>query len=115
MENKTIRIDKSEGGDRGLDKGERKSFSGRRDDRDRGGDEGGEKSSFTRRRRGRPPVDATYDYKDLETLRQHIGDDGKIIPARITRLNRNQQRQLTIAVKRARQLALLPVSPLHNG
>lgn len=112
MENKMIRIDKSEGGD----KGERKSFSSRRDDRDRGGgDEGGEKSSFTRRRRGRPPVDATYDYKDLETLRQHIGDDGKIIPARITRLNRHQQRQLTIAVKRARQLALLPVSPLHNG
>jgi small subunit ribosomal protein S18 len=69
-----------------------------------------EKATTFRRRRARPNKDATFDYKDIETLKQFITEEGKIIPARITKLNRKQQRDLTLAVKRARHLALLPTS-----
>ncbi len=88
-------------GDKGHSR-ERDSY-----DDDRGGDR-----SF-RRRRARPAADAVFDYKDLETLKQYIAEDGKIIPARITKLNYKQQRQLTVAIKRARLLAMLPVSASH--
>ncbi|MEM7769919.1 MAG: 30S ribosomal protein S18 [Cyanobacteria bacterium P01_E01_bin.6] len=48
------------------------------------------------------------DYKDVELLRKFITERGKILPRRITGLTAKQQRDLTIAVKRARVLALLP-------
>jgi small subunit ribosomal protein S18 len=48
------------------------------------------------------------DYKDVELLRKFITERGKILPRRITGLTAKQQRDLTIAVKRARILALLP-------
>lgn len=66
------------------------------------------------RRRARPPLDLVIDYKDVETLRSFLMDSGRIVPARITRLNRKEQQELTRAVKRARQLALLPLSPRHG-
>ena len=48
------------------------------------------------------------DYKDVDLLRKFITERGKILPRRITGLTAKQQRKLTVAVKRARVLALLP-------
>lgn len=48
------------------------------------------------------------DYKDFQTLRRAMSEKGKIRSARITGSCRRHQRQLAIAVKRARELALLP-------
>ena len=54
------------------------------------------------------------DYKDLDTLKDFIGDNGKITPARLTGTRAFYQRQLTTAIKRARFLALLPYSDQHK-
>jgi small subunit ribosomal protein S18 len=48
------------------------------------------------------------DYKDLNVLKQYIGESGKIVPSRITGTKAKYQRQLATAVKRARFLSLLP-------
>jgi small subunit ribosomal protein S18 len=48
------------------------------------------------------------DYKDLNTLKQYVGESGKIVPSRITGTKARYQRQLATAVKRARFLSLLP-------
>ena len=48
------------------------------------------------------------DYKDLDTLKQYISENGKIVPSRITGTKARYQRQLATAIKRARHLALLP-------
>ena len=48
------------------------------------------------------------DYKDLNTLKQYVGESGKIVPSRITGTKARYQRQLAKAVKRARFLSLLP-------
>lgn len=48
------------------------------------------------------------DYKDLELLRKFVTERGKILPRRITGLTARQQRQMTRAIKYARQLAMLP-------
>ena len=48
------------------------------------------------------------DYKDVDTLRDFIGENGKITPARLTGTRAFYQRQLTTAIKRARYLAMLP-------
>ncbi|MET0216487.1 MAG: 30S ribosomal protein S18 [Burkholderiales bacterium] len=53
------------------------------------------------------------DYKDVEVLKEFIGENGKIIPARITGTRARYQRQLSTAIKRARFLALLPYTDLH--
>jgi small subunit ribosomal protein S18 len=50
----------------------------------------------------------TIDYKDLALLRRFISDRGKIRSRRVTGLSREHQRQLAVAIKRARELALLP-------
>jgi small subunit ribosomal protein S18 len=54
------------------------------------------------------------DYKDLELLKQYITETGKIVPSRITGTSAKYQRQLALAVKRARYLALLPYTDQHN-
>ena len=54
------------------------------------------------------------DYKDLDTLRDFIQENGKIIPARLTGTKAHYQRQLDTAVKRARFLALLPYTDNHK-
>jgi len=56
---------------------------------------------------------APIDYKDLQTLKQYITENGKIIPARITGTGSRYQRQLTTAIKQARFLALLPYTDRH--
>jgi small subunit ribosomal protein S18 len=48
------------------------------------------------------------DYKDLNILKQYVGESGKIVPSRITGTKAKYQRQLATAVKRARFLSLLP-------
>ena len=53
------------------------------------------------------------DYKDLNVLRQYITETGKIVPSRITGTKSHYQRQLSLAVKRARFLALLPYTDQH--
>jgi small subunit ribosomal protein S18 len=53
------------------------------------------------------------DYKDLNTLKNYIGETGKIVPSRITGTRARYQRQLAAAVKRARFLALLPYTDRH--
>ncbi|ALD90325.1 MULTISPECIES: 30S ribosomal protein S18 [Cupriavidus] len=55
------------------------------------------------------------DYKDLDTLKDFIGDNGKITPARLTGTKAHYQRQLDTAIKRARFLALLPYTDLHKN
>lgn len=54
------------------------------------------------------------DYKDLDTLRDFIQENGKIIPARLTGTKANFQRQLDTAIKRARFLALMPYTDNHQ-
>jgi small subunit ribosomal protein S18 len=53
------------------------------------------------------------DYKDLNTLRQYITENGKIVPSRITGTKARYQRMLGTAVEHARFLALLPYSDAH--
>ncbi|HIT85979.1 MAG TPA: 30S ribosomal protein S18 [Candidatus Ornithomonoglobus intestinigallinarum] len=48
------------------------------------------------------------DYKDTAKLRRYVSERGKIIPRRINGNCAKHQRQLTTAIKRARQVALLP-------
>ena len=50
----------------------------------------------------------TIDYKDTNKLRRYISERGKILPRRTTGTCAMHQRQLTTAIKRARQVALLP-------
>jgi len=50
----------------------------------------------------------TIDYKDLNLLRRFLSDRGKARSRRVTGLSRSHQQQLALAVKRARELALLP-------
>ncbi len=53
------------------------------------------------------------DFKDLNVLKQYIGENGKIVPARITGTKSRYQRELALAIKRARFLSLLPYTDGH--
>ncbi len=53
------------------------------------------------------------DYKDLNLLKAYVSESGKIVPSRITGTSAKYQRQLSLAIKRARFLALLPYSDGH--
>lgn len=76
-----------------------------------GGGAGGGKKVFFRRRKTCPlsgkgaPV---IDYKDVKLLGRFISERGKILPSRITAVSAKKQRALSRAIKRARNLALLP-------
>ena len=48
------------------------------------------------------------DYKDAAKLRRFISERAKILPRRVTGTCAHHQRELTVAIKRARQIALLP-------
>ena len=48
------------------------------------------------------------DYKDAAKLRRYVSERAKILPRRITGTCAKHQRQLTVAIKRARHIALLP-------
>ena len=53
-------------------------------------------------------IDDYIDYKDVELLKRFISANGKIIPRRVTGTSAKYQRKLARAIKRARQMALLP-------
>lgn len=53
------------------------------------------------------------DYKDLETLKAFVMENGKIVPSRITGTKAYFQRQLSHCIKLARYLALLPYTDQH--
>jgi small subunit ribosomal protein S18 len=48
------------------------------------------------------------DYKDVDLLRKFVTERGKILPRRITGLTSKQQRDMTLSIKRSRQVALMP-------
>ena len=52
--------------------------------------------------------DNTIDYKDTAKLRKYVSESGKILPRRITGTCATHQRALTVAIKRARHVALMP-------
>ena len=52
-------------------------------------------------------IPAYFDYRDVKTLQKSVNIYGQIEPATKTGLSAKQQRQLTVAIKRARHLALL--------
>ena len=54
------------------------------------------------------------DYKDLATLKQYVSETGKIVPSRVTGTKAHYQRQLALAIKRARYLSLLPYTDKHG-
>ncbi|MCB0378930.1 MAG: 30S ribosomal protein S18 [Bdellovibrionales bacterium] len=64
-----------------------------------------------RRSKYRPEFSGDYffDYKDPVTLARFISEGGKITPARISKLSLNQQNKLAKAIKKSRNLNLLPV------
>jgi small subunit ribosomal protein S18 len=66
---------------------------------------------FFRRRKSSPFAHADapkIDYKDVKLLQRFVSERGKIVPRRITAVTAKEQRQLAQAIKRARELALLP-------
>ena len=58
--------------------------------------------------------DPEIDYKNLDKLRQFIGETGKILPGRISGATASEQRRITAEIKRARYLALLPYTDQHR-
>ncbi|HEY9851966.1 MAG TPA: 30S ribosomal protein S18 [Leptolyngbyaceae cyanobacterium] len=64
--------------------------------------------TYYRRRLSPIKPSEPIDYKDVDLLRKFITERGKILPRRITGLTAKQQRDLTLAIKRARIVALLP-------
>ncbi|NBO65163.1 MAG: 30S ribosomal protein S18 [Acidobacteria bacterium] len=81
------------------------------DGSDRGGKFGrGPRGASRRRRVSRLSADKIdyIDYKNVELLRAYIAENGKILPRRLTGVSAWQQRKLSEAIKRARNIALLP-------
>jgi small subunit ribosomal protein S18 len=56
----------------------------------------------------------TADYKDIKRLQRFVSDRGKILPRRRTGTCARHQRSLTVAIKRARHMALLPFASAHT-
>lgn len=104
------------GGDRGGPGGDRGGPGGERGGRD--GDRRGPRGRFGRGGpRRKQPIYADneiVDYKDIARLRLAIDERGKILPRRKTHCSAHTQRELTIAIKRARHLALLPFVPVDR-
>ena len=71
----------------------------------------GARRPFYRRRKSCPfssPNAPKIDYKDVRLLSRFLSERGKIVPSRITAVSAKKQRELALAIKRARFLALLP-------
>ena len=47
------------------------------------------------------------DYKNINLLKKYMSENGKILPSRITSVSQKKQRELTLSIKRARNLALI--------
>ena len=114
------------GGFRGGDRGDRGGFGGGYGDRDEGPQPRGlkfrlrakarkkarklKKKSFRGPKVSRLTTDKglVIDYKDPRVLRMFLSETGKVLPRRISGNTARQQREVVVAVKRARHLALLP-------
>lgn len=95
---RTPRPDRAEGGEGRGERGGRDGAAGGR-------------KVFFRRRKSCPlsgPNAPAVDYKDVKLLQRFISERGKILPSRITAVSAKKQRALSQAIKRARNLALLP-------
>ncbi len=71
------------------------------------------KRAFLRRRKTCPfsgDNAPKIDYKDVRLLQRYVSERGKIVPSRISAVSSRKQRELALAIKRARFLALLPYS-----
>lgn len=80
-------------------------------DRDGGEGAGAGRKVFFRRRKSCPLSGnqaPKIDYKDVKLLQRFVSERGKILPSRITAVSAKKQRALSRAIKRARNLALLP-------
>ena len=53
--------------------------------------------------KGAPKID----YKNVKLLRRYVSENGKILPSRITSVSQKKQRELSLSIKRARNLALI--------
>ena len=74
------------------------------------GGHGGGKRPFFKRRKGCPfsgKNARAIDWKDLRMLSRYVSERGKIMPSRLTSVSAKKQRELAIAIKRARYMALL--------
>ena len=102
----------SYGGNRdGGPRGDREGGRGGDREGGRGGDRDGARRPFFRRKKTDPFSGANapkIDYKDTKLLMRFISERGKIVPSRITAVSTGKQRQLAVAIKRARFMALLP-------
>src|SRR3954471_9890679 len=97
------------GGSGGGERGERPSGGGFRG---RGG--GGRRGGPPRRKQPIFADNEVVDYKDIARLRLAIDERGKILPRRKTHCSAHIQRELTLSIKRARHLALLPFVPVDR-
>ena len=87
-----------------------KEKEGPKDDKDLEGDGGKRKSSMGRRRSCKFCSDAAIkiDYKDASLLKYFITDRGKLVPRRISGNCAKHQREISVAVRRGRMIALMP-------
>ncbi|MCC6747634.1 MAG: 30S ribosomal protein S18 [Deltaproteobacteria bacterium] len=97
----------------GMSKDRERSGGRDRDKDDRGGDKKGGRGGgrgFGRRKIDRFAADPNLviDYKDPQLLRNFVTERGKIVPRRISGNNAKHQRQVALAIKRARMIALVP-------
>ena len=53
--------------------------------------------------KGAPQID----YKNIKLLKRYVSENGKILPSRVTNVSQKKQRELSLSVKRARNLALI--------
>jgi small subunit ribosomal protein S18 len=87
-------------------------FGGRSESGPGGGPRGGGgRRPFFRRRKTCPftgPNAPKIDYKDVKLLQRYVSERGKMVPSRITAVSTKKQRALSLAIKRARFLGLLP-------
>ena len=75
------------------------------------GKDAGAKKTFFKRRKTCPfsgDVAPAIDWKDVRTLGRYISERGKIMPSRITSVSQKKQRELAVAIKRSRYMALMP-------
>ena len=49
----------------------------------------------------------SIDYKNIKLLKRYVSENGKILPSRITNISQKKQRELSLSIKRARNLALI--------